>query len=94
MEKNKLLVLACAAGVFLGGCGSPKASTEKSAGNEGKETKASNDEIVLSPEQQAAAMIETRPAVISRHPEQHGLCGIDHQPGGEPTLRQARRVRR
>jgi cobalt-zinc-cadmium efflux system membrane fusion protein len=69
MEKNKLLVLACAAGVFLAGCGSPKASTEPSAANESKDAKASKDKIVLSPEQRAAAMIETRPAAASRHPD-------------------------
>ena len=55
------LLLVC---VLLTACSKPKANTERVAG---KET--NKDEVVLSPDQQAAATIETRAAVISQDPE-------------------------
>ncbi|HEV2198509.1 MAG TPA: efflux RND transporter periplasmic adaptor subunit [Bryobacteraceae bacterium] len=57
------LLLAC---VLLTACNKPKADTENAAG---KETKTNKNEVVLSLDQQAAAMIETRTAVISQDPE-------------------------
>jgi cobalt-zinc-cadmium efflux system membrane fusion protein len=65
MENHKLLTVVFA-GFLLASCTSPKAATESSAA---KEVKAAKDEVVLSPEQQAAAMIETRPASFSEEPD-------------------------
>lgn len=55
------LLVTC---VLLTACSKPQANREPVAG---KET--NKDEVVLSPDQQAAAMIETHAAVISQDPE-------------------------
>ena len=57
------LLLAC---VLLTACSKPRAAT---GGAPGKEPETSKDEVALSPDQQAAATIETRAAVISQEPE-------------------------
>jgi cobalt-zinc-cadmium efflux system membrane fusion protein len=49
------------------GCSNPSASTEPSAAPQ--KTKPNKEEIVLSPEQQASAKIETQEASISKEPE-------------------------
>ena len=54
--------LAC---VLLMACSSPKAATEPPATKEAT----SRDEVVLPPEQQTAAMIETLPASLAQEPE-------------------------
>ncbi len=66
MEKAKIIFTACVAAVLLSGCSRPVASSEPTAA---KETKSAKDEVVLSPEQQAGAMIETRPAAFSGAPD-------------------------
>ena len=58
-----LLILAS---LSLAACTGPKASTETPAA---KETKSSPDEVVLSPDQQSAAMIETQAAALSQEPD-------------------------
>ena len=57
------LMLAC---LGLAACSSPKASTETPAA---KEAKTSKDEVILSPEQQSAAMVETQAATLSQEPD-------------------------
>ncbi len=57
------LILAC---LSLDACSSPKASPETVAA---KEAKTSKDEVVLSPDQQSAAMVETQSAVFSQEPD-------------------------
>jgi cobalt-zinc-cadmium efflux system membrane fusion protein len=52
--------------IFLAGCSSPKASTEAPAATESKTGK---DEVVLSTDQQATAMVETRAVALSQEPE-------------------------
>ena len=49
----------------LGACSNPRASTEIPAA---KGAKSSPDEVVLSPERQAAAMIEIQPIALSQEP--------------------------
>jgi len=49
----------------LGACSNPRASTEIPAA---KGAKSSPDEVVLSPERQAAAMIEIQPVALSQEP--------------------------
>jgi membrane fusion protein, heavy metal efflux system len=67
MNPRKLLLFAiCAASIFSIDCSNRNAPSEASAA---KETKADANEIVLSPEQQASAMIETQAAAISREPD-------------------------
>jgi len=51
--------------LYLGACSNPRASTEIPAA---KEAKSSPDEVVLSPERQAAAMIEIQPIALSQEP--------------------------
>jgi len=58
-----LVILAC---LSLAACTGPKASTEIPAA---KEAKSSPDEVVLSPDQQSAAMIETQAAALSQEPD-------------------------
>lgn len=65
MKTNPLLAISLAS-VLLTSCTNPKASTENPAA---KESQANKDEIVLSPEQQSAAKIETQPAALSTEPE-------------------------
>lgn len=60
------LVCALVAGLVLAACNNPRASTEAPAG---KEFKANKDEIVLSPQQQSSAGIETQAATVSKEPE-------------------------
>lgn len=56
--------------VLLAGCTSPKASTETPApGTAAAGTKAGKDEVVLSPDQQASSMIETRAVAVSQEPD-------------------------
>jgi cobalt-zinc-cadmium efflux system membrane fusion protein len=66
MTKYSLLFV-----ILLAGCSSPKASTESSPVAEPKtaEAKTARDEVVLSPDQQAAAMIEIRAVALSREPD-------------------------
>jgi cobalt-zinc-cadmium efflux system membrane fusion protein len=66
MENAKLILTACVAGLLLVGCARPVASSEPAAA---KEAKPAKDEVVLSPEQQAVAMIETRAAAFSTAPD-------------------------
>jgi len=64
---NKCDVLfLIAASLWLAACTGPKASTEIAAA---KEAKSSPEEVVLSPDQQSAAMIETQAAALSREPD-------------------------
>jgi membrane fusion protein, heavy metal efflux system len=56
------LVPAC---LLLAACTSPRASTEAPAAKEAK----TKDEVILSPDQQAAAMIETQVVASSREPD-------------------------
>lgn len=66
MKANCLVALLPA--IFLcAACSNPIASSETAAA--AKAPKASKDEIVLSPEQQASARIETQIAAISKEPE-------------------------
>lgn len=66
MEYTKMTLTACVAGLLLAGCTRPVASSEPSAT---KEAKSAKDEVVLSSDQQAAAMIETRSATFSSAPD-------------------------
>lgn len=66
MEKAKMIFTVCVAALLLAGCTRPVASSEPSAA---KEAKSAKDEVVLSSEQQAAAMIETRAATFSSAPD-------------------------
>jgi cobalt-zinc-cadmium efflux system membrane fusion protein len=50
--------------ILMAGCSSPKASTEAPS-----ESKTNKDEVVLSPEQQASSLIETRSVGLSQEPE-------------------------
>lgn len=71
IARNLVLGLACA-GVLLTSCNnSPKATETASS----KTEKANPDEVVLSAEQQAAAMIEVQPAAVSQQPEQLRVKG-------------------
>jgi cobalt-zinc-cadmium efflux system membrane fusion protein len=65
MKKSELVLPLILAFLCLTACSSPKASTVAPAT---KEAKTSN-EVVLSPDQQAAAMIETRAAALSQEPD-------------------------
>ena len=63
MRRERLIL---AAGIlFLGACSNPKASTEIPAV---KEAKPNADEVVLSPDRQAAAMMEIQPVALSQEP--------------------------
>ncbi len=64
--KTNFLVALLFASLWFVGCGNPSASTEAPAA---KETKTNKDEIVLSPEQQASAKLETQTAAVSKEPE-------------------------
>jgi membrane fusion protein, heavy metal efflux system len=50
----------------LAACSSPKAATETPAA---KQAKSNPDEVVLSPDQQSTAMIQTQPAALSQEPD-------------------------
>ena len=63
MRRERLILVAGM--LCLGACSNPKASTEIPAA---KEAKPNADEVVLSAERQAAAMIEIQPAVVSQEP--------------------------
>ncbi len=65
MKKCDVLLLILAS-LSLAACTGPKASTDIPAA---KETKSSPDEVVLSPEQQSTAMIETQTAALSQEPD-------------------------
>lgn len=54
------------AGLLLAACSSPKVSTEAPAA---KESKPNEDQVVLSPLQQATSGIETQAATVSKEPE-------------------------
>ena len=60
--KKRHLLMAC---VLLSACTNPKASTEPAA----KEANRNKEEVVLPPDQQTAAMIETGAAMLSQEPE-------------------------
>ena len=60
------LAAVCVVSLLLAGCTSPSASTEAPAA---KEVKTDKNEVVLSPEQQTSAMIETRAAAIALEPD-------------------------
>ena len=66
MEYAKLTLTACVAGLLLASCTRPVGSSEPPAT---KEAKSARDEVVLSSDQQAAAMIETRAATLSTEPD-------------------------
>src|ERR1700722_1841595 len=67
MNQRKVLLFAIGAmSVFSVACTNRSAPSEAPAA---KAAKADANEIVLSPEQQASAMIETQPAAISREPD-------------------------
>jgi cobalt-zinc-cadmium efflux system membrane fusion protein len=61
--KTLPMILAC---LSLAACTSPKASTEPAPP---KEAAAVKGEVVLPPDQQATAMIETQPAAVSQEPD-------------------------
>jgi len=63
MRHERLMLVAGI--LYLGACSNPRASTEIPAA---KEAKSSPDEVVLSPERQAAAMIEIQPIALSQEP--------------------------
>ena len=63
MRRERLIFIAAI--LCLGACSNPKASTEMPAA---KEAKSSPDEVVLSPDRQATAMIEIQPVVLSQEP--------------------------
>jgi multidrug efflux pump subunit AcrA (membrane-fusion protein) len=63
MRPDFILIIGA---LCLGACSSPKAATEAPAA---KESKSNPDEVVLSPDQQAAAMIETQAAALSQEPD-------------------------
>ncbi len=65
--KSTFLLALLSASLFFAGCGHPGASTEASAAP--KEPNAAKGEIVLSPEQQASAHVETQAVVASSNPE-------------------------
>jgi cobalt-zinc-cadmium efflux system membrane fusion protein len=65
MKTYPLLFVVCATS-FLSSCNRTSASSETAAA---KETPADKGEVVLTPEQQTSAMIETRAAAISQEPE-------------------------
>jgi cobalt-zinc-cadmium efflux system membrane fusion protein len=64
--KANLLCTLLVASLLLAACSNPRATTEAPAG---KESKANKDEIVLSPQQQSTAGIETQAATVSKEPE-------------------------
>jgi len=63
MRHERLMLVAGI--LYLGACSNPRASTEIPAA---KEAKSSPDQVVLSPERQAAAMIEIQPIALSQEP--------------------------
>jgi cobalt-zinc-cadmium efflux system membrane fusion protein len=63
---KKSVIVLIFVSLFLAACTGPKASREISAS---KETKSSPDEVVLSPDQQSTAMIETQAAALSQDPD-------------------------
>jgi membrane fusion protein, heavy metal efflux system len=65
MKANVLSALMLAS-LLLAGCGNPNASTETPAAP--KESKTNKDEVVLSPEQQASAKVETQAVAVSKQP--------------------------
>jgi len=63
MRRQRLILVA---GILcLGACSKPRASTEIPAG---KEAKSNPDEVVLSSDRQADAMIEIQPVALSKEP--------------------------
>lgn len=66
MKKRDILTLLTLSFLCLTACSSPKVSTEAHAP---KEAKPSKDEVVLSPDQQSAAMMETQTAALSQEPD-------------------------
>jgi cobalt-zinc-cadmium efflux system membrane fusion protein len=64
--KTNFLVALLFVSLSFVGCGNPSASTEAPAA---KEAKTNKDEIVLSPDQQASAKIETQTVAVSKEPE-------------------------
>jgi len=65
LKKYDVLLLILAS-LFLRACAGPKASTEIPAA---KEARSSPGEVVLSPDQQSGAMIETQAAALSQEPD-------------------------
>jgi cobalt-zinc-cadmium efflux system membrane fusion protein len=63
--KANLLCALLVASLLLAACSSPRASTEAPAAKESR----AKDEIVLSPQQQSTAGIETQAATVSKEPE-------------------------
>jgi cobalt-zinc-cadmium efflux system membrane fusion protein len=66
MENARMISTVCLAGLLSAGCTRPVTSSESRGTTEAR---AAKDEVVLSPEQQAAAMIETRAVVMSSEPD-------------------------
>jgi cobalt-zinc-cadmium efflux system membrane fusion protein len=78
MKKNRLILSVCAIAAFgasllLSACTKTIASnpgaSNPSASSEAPAAPKEKDEVVISPEQQASAMIETRAAAISQEPD-------------------------
>ena len=65
--KTNFLVALLLTILLSAGCSNPSASTEPTTAP--RETKTNKEEIVLSPEQQASAKIETQEVSMSREPE-------------------------
>jgi cobalt-zinc-cadmium efflux system membrane fusion protein len=66
MKNAKMIFATGVVGILLAGCTRPVATSEPA---EPKEAKPAKDEVVLSAEQQATAMIETRAAAFSNTPD-------------------------
>jgi cobalt-zinc-cadmium efflux system membrane fusion protein len=66
MKNYNLVFVVCLMSFLSSACTKKSASNEERAD---KEPKANKDEVVLTPEQQASAMIETRAAAISQEPD-------------------------
>jgi cobalt-zinc-cadmium efflux system membrane fusion protein len=71
MKNYTVVFVVCATSVLSSACTKTSASNPSALSDAAaaKETKAGKDEIVLSPEQQTSAMIETRAATISQQPD-------------------------
>jgi cobalt-zinc-cadmium efflux system membrane fusion protein len=67
MRNDSLLFALLAMSFFTAACNSPKTPTEAPAA--AAEAKSNKEEVVLSPEQQTTARIETRAAAVSSEPD-------------------------
>src|SRR5579871_1573329 len=70
MNRNRLSLILFLACLFAASCTNPKASVEPAAPKDTAAAKnADKSEVILSPDQQTAALIETRPAATSNEPD-------------------------